>query len=494
MQAAEFPPECRTADYEKRIQAAYPIHPEVFDRLYSDWSTLVKFQRTRGVLRLMAAVIHCLWEKGDRNPLILPSTIPIDDARVQFELTRYLSDAWPPIIERDVDGPNSLPARIDNDQPNLGRLHATRRVARTVYMGSASTAGAAQRGLEDRRVTLGCVMPGEPPAIFGDALRRLAGAATYLYKEGARVWYDTQPTVTKLAEDRAEQLKREPDKAYEEIDDRIRVDARKTGDFALVHAFARSAADVPDDQEARLVVLPAEHVFFKDGTSPAEVAAKTLLESRGNSPRLFRNSLVFLAADKARMQDLDEAVRRYLAWKSIVDEADMLDLGRHQRGQAETQLRSVESVVLSRIPETYQRMLTPVQASPQAAVTFQATRLSGGDAVAVRASKKLRSEELLVTSLGPTILRKHLEDIPLWPEGHVSVRALVDYFATYVYLPRLAGPEVLVGAIRAGLALLTWPSESFAYADSFDSAGGSYRGLRAGQNVAVTADRYPDSS
>jgi predicted AAA+ superfamily ATPase len=139
VQSAEFPPECRSADYEKRMQAAYPIHPEVFDRLHSDRFTLVKFQRTRGVLRLMAAVIHCLWEKGDKNPLILPSTIPIDDARVQFELTRYLSDAWAPIIERDVDGPNSLPLRIDTEQPNLGRLHATRRVARTVYMGSAPT-------------------------------------------------------------------------------------------------------------------------------------------------------------------------------------------------------------------------------------------------------------------------------------------------------------------------------------------------------------------
>ena len=67
-QHQEFPPECRDADYEKRMRAAYPIHPEVFDRLYTDWSTLVKFQRTRGVLRLMAAVIHSLWEKGDRNP------------------------------------------------------------------------------------------------------------------------------------------------------------------------------------------------------------------------------------------------------------------------------------------------------------------------------------------------------------------------------------------------------------------------------------------
>ena len=30
---------------------ACPIHPEMFDRLYNDWSTLDKFQRTRGVLR-----------------------------------------------------------------------------------------------------------------------------------------------------------------------------------------------------------------------------------------------------------------------------------------------------------------------------------------------------------------------------------------------------------------------------------------------------------
>jgi predicted AAA+ superfamily ATPase len=150
-QHQEFPPECRDADYEKRIKAAYPIHPEIFDRLYTDWSTLVKFQRTRGVLRLMAAVIHCLWEKGDRNPLILPANISIDDPRVQFELTRYLSDNWVPVIETDVDGPSSLPLRLDGEVPNLGKFAACRRVARAIYLGSAPTATAAHRGIEDRR-------------------------------------------------------------------------------------------------------------------------------------------------------------------------------------------------------------------------------------------------------------------------------------------------------------------------------------------------------
>src|SRR6266850_2285439 len=175
-QGAEFPPECRDADYEKRIQAAFPIHPEIFDRLYADWSTLVKFQRTRGVLRLMAAVIHTLWEKGDRNPLILPSTVPLDDPGIVSQLTGYLSDNWAPIIERDVDGPNSLPLKIDAEQPNLGKFAGCRRVARTLFLGSAPIPGAANRGEEDRRIKLGCVLPGEAPAVFGDALRHLAQA------------------------------------------------------------------------------------------------------------------------------------------------------------------------------------------------------------------------------------------------------------------------------------------------------------------------------
>src|ERR1700745_3788901 len=172
----------------------------------------------------MAAVIHSLWEKGDRNPLILPANISIDDQRVQSELTRYLSDNWVPVIEKGGGGSNSLPLRIDGEVPNLGKFAACRRVARTIYLGSAPTTAAAHRGIEDRRIKLGCVMPGETPAVFGDALRRLAGAATYLYQDGPRYWYSTQPTVPKLADDRAEQLKRDPDKVVFEVDRRLRAD------------------------------------------------------------------------------------------------------------------------------------------------------------------------------------------------------------------------------------------------------------------------------
>ena len=490
-QRVEFPSECGTVDYERRIQAAYPIHPEIFDRLYSDWSTLAKFQRTRGVLRLMAAVIHSLWESGDRNPLILPSTIPIDDGRVQNELTRYLADNWTPVIETDVDGANSLPLRIDSEVPNLGKLSATRRVARTVYLGSAPTTGAAHRGIDDGRVKLGCVSPGEAPATFGDALRRLAASATYLYQDGARVWYDIQPTVTKLAADRAVELIRKPDAAASELEKRLTNDLRQRGDFQRIHCLPSSSADIPDDMETRLVVLNAEQLYSREADNQAQAAAKTILESRGNTPRLFRNTLVFLAADKVRYQDLDEALRRYLAWDSIVAGTQELNLDPHQNKQAEVQRQAAADAVTARLPETYQWLLTPQQASPQSAIEWKAIRLAGGGALAERVSKKLRGDELMIVRFAGSMLRYHMDQVPLWREDHASVRDLADYFARYIYLPRLAGPDVLAQAAEDGVASLTWDVDAFALADGYDETAKRYRGLKAG---SASISPLPDTA
>jgi hypothetical protein len=81
-----------------------------------------------------------------------------------------------------------------------------------------------------------------------------------------------------------------------------------------------------------------------------------------------------------------------------------------------------------------------------------------------------------------------LDRIPLWRGDQVAIRQLVEDFATYLYLPRLKEPAVLLAAVRDGLGLLLWVNESFAYADSFDEVTGRYRGLRAGQRVVLSDD------
>lgn len=486
-QHQEFPPECREGDYERRLKGAYPIHPELFDRLYKDWSSLELFQQTRGVLRLMAAVIHALWEREDRSLLILPANVPMDEPSVQSELTRYLEDPWLPVIERDVDGPQSLPLELDRENPNLGRYSACRRVARTIYLGSAPTLRAAHRGLEDRQIRLGCVQPGEAVATFGDALRRLSDRATHLYVDGRRFWYSTQQTVTKVAEGRANQYS--PDEVAEEIRWRLKEVAKVRGDFAGVHPCPNSGGDVPDELEARLVILGPEFSHSaKDDKSPGRQMASSILDSRGASPRTHRNAVVFAAADKTRLTDLDQAVRQFLAWKSIDADRESLNLDAFQQNQAKKKLEDSDETVRSRIPETYQWLLVPCQERTDAPMGWQEIRQQSGEALAVRAGKKLKDSELLFTDFSGIRLRMELDRVPLWRGDQVGVKQLVEDFSQYLYLPRMKEPDVLLKAVRDGVARLTWQTETFAYADRWDETKKRYVGLQTGRDVRVLMD------
>ena len=487
-QQQEFPSECREGDYDRRMQGAYPIHPELFDRLYKDWSSLELFQQTRGVLRLMAAVIHTLWEREDRSLVILPANIPVDEPAVQSELTRYLEDPWMPVIEKDVDGPHSLPLQLDRENPNLGRYSACRRVARTIYLGSAPTLRAAHRGLEDRQIKLGCVQPGEAVATFGDALRRLSDRATHLYVDGRRFWYSTQPTVTRIAEGRANQYSY--DEVAEEIRRRLREVAKIRGDFfSGVHPCPNSGGDVPDELEARLVVLGPEFPHSaKDDKSAARQMASSILDSRGASPRTYRNAIVFASADKTRLADLEQAVRQHLAWKSIDADREALNLDAFQQNQAKKKLEDSDETVRSRIPETYQWLLVPFQQQPDQQMEWQEIRQQSGDALAVRAGKKLKDSELLFVDFSGIRLRMELDRVPLWRGDHVGVKQLIEDFAQYLYLPRIKQPDVLLKAVQDGVARLTWQTETFAYADRWDQAKKRYAGLQGGREIRALMD------
>ncbi len=480
-----FPSGCGEAEYARRLTAAYPIHPELFDRLYGDWSSLDKFQRTRGVLRLMASVIHALWESEDKNLLIMPSTIPMENGVVQFELTHYMDDPWDAVIGKDVDGPGSLPLRLDRENTNLGRYSASRRVARTIYMGSAPTAGAANPGIEEKNVLLGCAQPGETTATFGDALRRLTDGATFLYVDGKRYWYSTQASVARLAQDRAESC--DPDDVRAEIVRRLRAEKAR-GEFAGVHAAPDSSAEVPDETEARLVILGPEQPHTGRGQdSEARRAAQSFLEQRGQSPRLYKNTLAFLAPDVRRLKDLEVRVRQLLAWSSIEADVESLNLAPVAARQAATKHMEAETAVNTQIGETWTWCLVPEQPDPLGEVEWAEIRATGQDPLAVRASKKLVAEELLLPVLGPARLKMEL-DRNLWRDAdHIGTRQLWEYLCSYLYLPRLKDRDVLLNAIQEGAGSVA-ASDVFAYAEGYDEDTGQHIGLRLGGAGSTVLD------
>jgi predicted AAA+ superfamily ATPase len=478
----EFPRGSGEYDYANRIRECYPIYPELFDRLYEDWSTLERFQRTRGVLRLMSTVIAALWQSGDPAPMILPGTLPLDDDRVVEELTSYLEDRWKTILDTDVDGPRSTPVTIDNAKSLFGKRHMTRRIARTIFFGSAATIRSANKGIDRHRIWLGAAIPGDTVGNFGSALQQLTDTATYLYSEASRYWYDTQASVSRTAKDYAESLRERPEDVWQEIVERLRrKEQARRGQFVAVHVAPDTSGDIPDVDQARLVILHPRYEHRSRATdSTALEFARAALDTYRAGPRTHRNMVVFLAPDGARLEDLTDATRDLLAWRHVCDRAGELDLTQTQNKQAEERRKQADQAVGLRIEAAYVWVLAPTQPEPGKPPAWEPMKADGvAESLAERVSARLLSHgDLAVQHAAPNI-RQYLNG-PLqtvWQEGHMRVGELWDLYTRYPYLPRLRDRGVLDDGVRSTLDHLGWQQDGFALATGYDEAAGRYQGL-----------------
>lgn len=489
-QSGQFPSETIEANYFDRLKSAYPIHPEVFERLYTDWATLEKFQRTRGVLRLMAMVIHRLWTDNNHDLLIMPGSIPLYDSQISNELVRYLTQGWEPVIERDVDGQQAATTKMDSENPLFGPVQAARRVARTIFLGSApAVSGQRIRGISDQSVRLGSTQPGQQIGRYDDALRRLLDQLHYLFtnNERNRFWYDTRPNLRREMEDRMTRFKRD-EHLIPEIQKRLKL-LLKSGPFSGVHVFNKHD-DVPDDQNLRLVVLSPIHPHrSKNKESMAIRTATEINAKRGNQPRLNQNRLVYLAADEDAMAHVWNHTKRFLSWQSIVADKLMLNLDQHQVGEAEQSVKDAEGRLNGSLKEAFKWVLAPAQdANPRGGLTDvfweeSAIQTMASDMTdAIR--KSLEDQERLIPRWSPIHLRNTLQ---MWfwrdEQPDVSTYEVWKAFCSYPYLPRLLDKKVLEEAIAAGVT----SRDFFGYAISKNE--NDYEGLVFGESRSVFIDQ-----
>ena len=483
---ALFPREAASSnnDYEKRIRASYPLHPELLDRLYEDWSTLERFQRTRGVLKLVSSIVHELWASNDTSPLILPGNVPLDATTVNTDLTQYLEDQWKPIIDSDIDGPGSTAQQIDLDRPNLGQRFVTQRIARSIFIGAAPRINSTRKGLDKQYLWLGTAIPNDALGNFGSAIELLAQRSTYFYEEQGHYWFDTQPSVTKTANDYAERLREDVETVWNEISRRLQGQEKARGVFDRVHVAPSSSADIPDLEDTRLVIAHPRHSRRKqDGADSAtHVWVRDAIESKGASQRIHRNTLIFLLADKGQLESLEAATRSYLGWKKVQATGDSLNLSTQQRNQTDDWVRRLDQTVSDRIRDTFIWAVYPEQFDPAKPFELVADRVpdSSGRSLAERVSAKLAREDQLVTDFGAPILGAtlHNELGAFWRDaGEISVGELWGYFTRYTYLPRLVRREVLDDAIQKAVTTVLVRGECFGIATSKDTESGRYRGL-----------------
>jgi len=479
----ELPTMLQEGAWADKMKRCYPIHPEIFTRLYEDWSTMEKFQKTRGVLQLMAIVINRLWQRNDNDPMILPASLPLDDTQVVNKCTQYLTNGWGAIIDREIDGANASASGIDRGDPRLGGIHAAVRVARTVFLGSASgSAAQAVRGIDYKQILLGCALPGQALSFYGDAIRKMREQQHYLFNQNDNYWYDTKPTLKRTMEGYKERY------TASQVNDYLAtVIGQKWGNPTVLdskHVFA-DHRDVPDDitNGLRVVVLPLDLAYTRSNEARTFDAAKGYLDRHGTQPRMRKNRLVFLSADLNMMVGLTDLCRTVLAWRDVGDairnqaiNATLQDATQVQAQQAQAQ-RLLEGSIVN----GFKYLLVPV---PEGAsgVSFEVVSLqSGANAkLGEMIETALLQQDFVVRAWAPQFLKQTLENTYFKNEVvEVSTRKLWTDMASFYTFPRIVSAEAFLATVSRGVT----EAGFFGYAQGKD--GDKYLGFKFGENPGL---------
>lgn len=484
----DLPNETQEGRYFDRMKQAYPIHPEIFDRLYEDWSTLANFQRTRGVLQLLAQVVHRLWKDGNSDAMIMPGNLPLYDATVRNKCLDFLPQGWDPVIDQDIDGEHSRPADIDR-QPIFGKIQAGRRTARTIFLGSAPGSSAKMvKGIELERVLLGVAQPGQSLGHYQDALKRLVDRLNYINVENNRFWLDITPNLRREMEGRKQRFNHRDD-ALPLLRTRVSQVFAKSNVLAGVHVFT-SSADVPDEYGTgpRLIVLPPNAAYSRGASGTAFSAAEEMLRKRGDQPRQKQNRLLFLAADYDVISRLLDQVTTYLAWSSIVADidAEKLVLDTIQVKQARKQKTDADGSLLRLIRECYKWLICPSEEFVKGKPTLHweaVSVLTTAPNLIAEIENKLREEEWLISDWSPVHLANLLKQW-YFKEGVTEVGALKVWqdCCQYLYLPRLVNSHVFERAVAQGVET----EDFFGYASGKD--GEKYLGFAFGRHSLISLD------
>ena len=473
----DFPEFVNTPDYKKKLELSYPIHPELFDKLYNVWGGIDKFQRTRGILRFMSEVVHELWNSNSSDLLLMPSCINIASPNIQPELTKYLSSGWPSIISEDIDGLQSTAYNLDSRYQTLGKHSVCKRLSRALFMGTSPLSEADEiKGINLKEINLGTIQAGENPSHFQDGLTRLANNSKHLHQDLGLYKYKTAPSLNKLATDLASQLS--DDEIKDELTSRLKLqlDSLDKDVFKYIHPLISNSYDVPDDYgDSRLVFLNIDSSHSRNQKdSKALHKAKDILDNCGDSPREFKNCLIFLSADNSMMETLKDSYKQNLAWNKILEDRDVYNLNQSDIRHTEKKIKNSEEQFISLTNDLWKWLIVPNQQSPNEDIELNPLKINTSIDFFFSIKQKLVSEGLVAEKLGPNVYNTLLEKY-FWKENdHLVISDLLKYHSKLIYFPRLLSPNVLKGTIQQTISELI--DGNFAYAEAYDNEN-KYSGL-----------------
>jgi len=369
-QGVDLPQRAVRAEYQAEMVQDYPFHPELLTTLNRKTSTIPNFQRTRGVLRLLAQTVHDLWEQKPQDcSLICPHHLNLADEQVANDLTSRLDrPQYKQVIEADIASPKkgtlSHGQEIDLEWTEAGKPPYARQAATTVFLHSLVQTG--QSGVDPADLRLAVLKPEDDPALVDKALQRLIDKCWFFDYDGLRYRFKTEPSLRKIVDDEMGLVGKI--KAKSELDERIKKVWRK-GVLQPVY-FPAEAADVDDDaQLPKLVVLhyDAARIKATDAATPPDLVLK-LFEHKGSMEeyRTYKNNLVFLVADEDQVDRMINVAQQYLAIRRITTDPErMQEFNKAQADKLKQMAEAAELNCRVAITKAYRHLYYPSADAPR---------------------------------------------------------------------------------------------------------------------------------
>jgi hypothetical protein len=423
----DLPPKARDVDYRRKMELAYPFHPDVVDILYEKWSTFPLFQRTRGVLRLLANVVEDLYQRELNLDLILPGDLNLERPAVRQEFLKHIGSEYEGIIGSDIAGHEAKAQALD--AANKAWKHLAQRVATAIFFHSFS-ADDTQRGISLPYIKLATLRSDTIPALVTEVLGKLGNELWYLNSRADAHYFSRIPNLNRMIRDKKELFS----ETYE--DELETIVEREIGPKYSAYLWPETGDGLPDNRALKLVILHPND----DGSRIPE-----WVERKGGSFREYKNTLFFALAETAAFTRLREDVKTFLALQEIKKEIDSGDhpLLEGKRDEVQRRMHALQRDFSFNVRRMYHTL------------RFGGREVDLGQPVAgAETLSNWYWRELTSSDVGAIVTQLHYRTLVnklMAGNETVATAVILDQFYKNPELPAPAEQEVVARAIQLGV-------------------------------------------
>ncbi|MCG0276507.1 MAG: DUF499 domain-containing protein [Thermosediminibacteraceae bacterium] len=433
----DVPAEVREVSYRKKIERAYPFHPEFIDVLYERWGSFPTFQRTRGVLRLLAQIIGELYDRKVSAPLIHSSLVELAYAPVRREFIKHIGNEYDSIISHDIVG---KARQIDQEMGSeYEKYGIAKGIATSVFLYSFS--GGERRGVNLPWLRVALLREGIPSTIVGDAVSKLEDSLWYFHTEKRFYNFKNQPNLNRIIVDKLEAI--DSDQVRESFYDHLKTIIK--GAPFDIYLWPNASGDIPDNRKLKLILLGLEKKY---GNKETEEFVREIFDNAGSAFRIYRNTLFILALDSSSYATMEKGLRRFMALQDIASDSGIF-LSSSAKQDLSEKLEDAKKSLPHSIITAYRHVAWRGNSNGEVVWRDMGIPTTGqSSSLSQRVWQFLKDEERILSSLTPKLI---LDRAFAKEESEKSIENVYDVFLKTPGLPCLENEEVLKDAVRQGV-------------------------------------------